>query len=137
VPAFAQGSRPLPLLDPLENRLRSVKSLSNFDRGFGGTNEFYQLSKVFMTRRKAEDFQRMLDDKNPIVRAMGLLCLAQLDVEKYRATLLSHTTDEEYVYLNQGCLVSTITVGEFVTKLLKNPYFLNDPNFLMEKRPAI
>lgn len=132
-PVVGQTANPHPLFDTLSSKLRAVKSLSNYDRGFGGTNEFYNLSKVFLRERASEDFERMLDDKNPIVKAMGLLCLAQMDADEYAPILSAHTKDEEEVYLQQGCNVSNITVGEFAQRLIKNPYFL-DPE---GKSPAM
>ena len=79
------------------------------------------------------DFQRMVHSRNPIVKAMGLLCLAQLDFDKYWLTLLSHWNDNEEVYLNEGCIMSKITIGEFTQRLLSNPYFLEP----QRKRPAM
>jgi hypothetical protein len=76
---------------------------------------------------------RVRKESRPVVRAMGLLCLAQLNAEKYRALLSPHTTDKESVYLSQGCIGSTITVGEFAERLLKNPFFLSAPDHLLEK----
>ena len=75
----------------------------------------------------------MVHSRNPIVKAMGLLCLAQLDSDKYWLTLLSHGKDNEEVYLHQGCIVSKVTIGEFTQRLLSNPYFLDSA----EKRPAM
>ena len=66
----------------------------------------------------------MLNDKNPIVRAMGLLCLAQSGVDEYSSTLFAHTGDTQEVYVRHGCIVSKITIGEFARRLLQNPYFL-------------
>lgn len=119
--------------DPLMTKLVSVKWLSNHDPGFGGSNEFYKLSKEFLKTHNRSDFQRMVYSRNPIIKAMGLLCLAQVDSDKYWLVLLSHWQDNEEVYLHQGCIVSKITIGEFTQRLLLNPYFL-DPE---EKRSAM
>jgi len=119
--------------DPLLTKLASVKWLSNHDPGFGGSNEFYKLSKEFLESHNPSDFKRMLHSRNPIVKAMGLLCLAQVDSDKYWFTLLSHGNDKEEVYLDQGCIVSKVTIGEFSQRLLSNPYFLDAE----KKRPAM
>lgn len=131
--ASAQTEKPR-RFDFLPNQVISVKSLSNHDPGFGGDNEFYKLSKEFLKTRDVSDFKRMIHDRRPIVRAMALLCLAQIDFDKYWLTLLSHWKDSEQVYLHEGCIVSRITIGEFTQRLLRNPYFLEPDG---KRRPAI
>jgi len=111
--------------DPSMSKLLTVKWISNHNRSFGGSNEFYQLSKEFLKSHDSSDFRRMVNQRNPIFRAMGLLCLAQLDRDQYFLLLLSHWTDPEEVSLHEGCFVTRITVGEFVQRLLVNPRFLN------------
>ena|SRR5882672_4962533 len=110
--------------DPLFNELLSVQVLSNHNPGFGGNNQFYRLSKNFLAIDRPADFTLMLYDRRPVVRAMGLLCLAQVDRDKYWLTLLSYLKDNEKVYLSEGCVVSQITIGEFAQQLLRNPDFL-------------
>jgi hypothetical protein len=129
---LAQGNRPHLLFDPLSAKLRVVKVLSNYDRGFGSPNDFYLLSKEFLEHRTVKDFKRMARDRNPIVRAMGLLCLAQTDADEYSLMLALHSEDKEEVYFWRGCIVSKITVGEFTRQLMSNPYFLEPGG----KRPA-
>lgn len=124
-PALSQDFKARAFFDQLPAKLRSVKWLSNHDPSFGGGNEFYQLSKEFLRAYKVEDFERMIDDRNPVVRAMGLLCLAQVAAESHFLTLLSRMKDTEEVSLSEGCLVSRITVGEFARRLLSNPYMLD------------
>jgi len=123
--AQAQSVRPR-AFDPAMNRLLTVKWISNHDPGFGGSNEFYKLSKELLESHDSSDFRRMVNQRNPIVRAMGLLCLAQTDKDKYFLLLLSHWEDAEQVSLQQGCIVSKITVGEFVQRLFLNPHFLDE-----------
>jgi hypothetical protein len=123
--AFGQGSNERRFFDDLSSRLRSVKYLSNYESGWGGNNEFFKLAKEFVRFRTAKDFHKMLNDRNPIVRAMGILCLAQSEADSRHAILLSHINDKEEVFLHQGCIVSRITIGEFTRRLLNNPYFLD------------
>ncbi len=131
-PIFAQGERQ-PFFDPLPTKLRAVKYLSNHDRGFGGRNDFYLLSKELLSRGTVKEFKAMARDRNPIVRAVGLLCLAQTNADENYVMLLLHAKDKAEVYLHEGCIISKITVGEFARRLLGNPYFL-DPE---GKRPAM
>lgn len=67
----------------------------------------------------------MTNHLNPIVRAMGILCLAQTAKDDSFMVLLSHSNDEAVVYLSQGCFRSEITVGEFAKRLLADPNFLD------------
>lgn len=119
--------------DPAMNKLLTVKWISNHDRGFGGDNEFYKLSKELLQTHDASDFKRMVYQRNPIVRAMGLLCLTQTDRDQYLLLLLAHWKDPEQVALHHGCIVWKITVGEFVQRLFVNPYFL-DPRERISSR---
>ena len=112
-----------PSFDGLPSKLRKVTALSNHQPGWG-RNDFYKLSKEFLKNRSTTDFRFMLNDNNPIVRAMGLLCLAQSDADEHSFTLLGHTGDKEEVYLHDGCLISKISIGQFAQRLLANPYFL-------------
>ena len=113
--------------DPSMSKLLTVKWISNHNRSFGGSNDFYQLSKEFLKSHDSSDFRRMVNQRNPIFRAMGLLCLAQLDRDQYFLVLLSHWTDPGEVSLHEGCLVTRITVGEFVQRVFIDPHFL-DPS---------
>jgi hypothetical protein len=122
--ADAQIAKPR-ALDPSMNKLLTVKWISNHDPGFGGSNDFYQLSKEFLKSHDSSNFKRMANQRNPIVRAMGLLCFAQLDRDQNFLVLLSHWTDPEEVSLHEGCFVTRITVGEFVQQLFVNPRFLD------------
>lgn len=116
------------------SKLKSVDVLSDYELvGWTGKHEFFQLSKEFLRDGTEGDFKRFLSDRNPVVRAMGLLCLAQTDFDKHFLTLLSNTKDKEEVSLAHGCVISRITVGEFANRLLANPYFLEPEG----KKPAI
>ena len=116
------------------SKLRSVAVLSDYELvGWSGKHEFFELSKEFLWAGTESDFKRFLSDRNPVVRAMGLLCLAQTDFNKHFLTLLSHTKDKEEVSLAHGCVISRITVGEFANRLLANPYFLEPEG----KKPAM
>jgi hypothetical protein len=125
--AEAQVSPSGRVFDPAMNKLAKVKWISNYDRGFGSDNEFYKLSKEFLNTRDSTEFRRMANHYNPIVRAMGLLCLAQKDWDHSFDLLLSHWQDSERVFLHQGCFVTGLTVGEFVQRLFANPHFLDPP----------
>lgn len=123
--AVAEAQVPRQRFDPAMNKLVKVQWISNYDRGFGSDNEFYKLAKEFVNTRDSAEFRQMANQRNPIVRAMGLLCLAQTDWDHSFDLLLSHRQDPEVVFLHQGCLVTRLTVGEFVQRLFVNPHFLD------------
>jgi len=120
----AQGVKTF-AFDPLINKVIAVKWISNYDPGFGSPNEFYKLSKELVQTHSSAEFKRMVDHRNPIVRAMGLLCLIQATNDDSIFIILSHWKDDGVVYLHQGCNVSKITVGEFAQRLLSNPRYLD------------
>ena len=126
-PIQGQRTKVRPAFDGLPSKLRKVMALSTHQPGWG-SNDFYKLSKEFLKNRTKTDFMFMLNDGNPIVRAMGLLCLAQTNAVEHffehSFTLHGHTGDTEEVYLHDGCITSRITIGEFAKRLLQNPYFL-------------
>lgn len=106
-------------------KLSSVKTVSSKKVGFGGTpGEFYILSKECLAYGKETDFIALSDDDNPVMRAMGLVCLAQLDDERYRGLLNSHLDDREEAVLAVGCIIGRVTIGEIVKRLIENPNFL-------------
>src|SRR5918993_2274597 len=109
-PVLGQNAKPWPIFDNLHSKLRKVTALSNHQPGWG-TNDFYKLSKEFLKKHTIRDFRFMLNDRNPIVRAMGLLCLAQSKADEHDLALLLHTDDTEEVYLQDGCILSRITIG--------------------------
>jgi len=91
------------------------------------------LSKIFIEKGAEHDFLKMSMDEDPVVRCMGLLCLAQYDESTY--TLNQHLTDTSLInYCPGGCSVSPITVGNFVRKLLSN---VNDLDYRSPRLPII
>jgi len=75
--AEAQVARPR-ALDPSMNKLLTVKWISNHNPGFGGSNDFYQLSKEFLKSHDSYDFKRMANQLNPIGFSQLVLWLTLL-----------------------------------------------------------
>jgi hypothetical protein len=89
----------------------------------GGPGAFFKLSKIFLERGKEEDFLKLTTDESPVVRSMGLLCLAQNGM--CVQTLKEHLSDNGIVgHFPLGCVGTRITVGSFVRKLLHDPSHL-------------
>src|SRR6266850_1398453 len=69
------------------SKLRSINVLSDYELvGWSGKHEFFELSKEFLWAGTERDFMRFLSDRNPVVKAMGLLCLAQTDFDRHFLT---------------------------------------------------
>ncbi len=107
--------------------LRSVDRIETPYIGFSATparRRFYKLSKVCVTYGTAEDFKDLLGDRNPMVRAMGLACLVQVDPEAHEEVVRNHTADAGMIGMLEGCVASKITVGEFARRLIEDPEYL-------------
>lgn len=105
-------------------KLRGLKQISSATPGWSPPGEFYKLSVELLRYGNEDEFEKLLKDENPIVRVMGLVCLAQLGFEKHAPTLRAHVPDEEVVALAADCSVVNLTVGRIAGMLLKNPDFL-------------
>ncbi|MFL6231130.1 MAG: hypothetical protein ACJ741_20320 [Pyrinomonadaceae bacterium] len=105
-------------------RLRLVKEVSSKVVGWGVRGEFFLLSEDILRVGDEGDFKRMLDDENPIVRAMGLICLAQSNAVKHADALRSRLGDDGQVGLLVGCVGRRARVGEIASMLLADPDFL-------------
>jgi hypothetical protein len=109
------------------NLLRSVERIETPYIGFSATparRRFYKLSKVCVTYGKEEDFKDLLGDRNPMVRAMGLACLVQVDPEAHEEVLRNYIADAGRIGMLEGCVASKITVGELVRRLIEDPEYL-------------
>lgn len=105
-------------------KLRSLKLVSSATPGWSPPGEFYKLSLELLRYGSEDEFEKLLKDENPLVRVMGLVCLAQLDFEKHSQTLRAHAIDQAVVALSDGCVISHPTVGRIAGMLLQNPDFL-------------
>jgi len=105
-------------------KLRTVKEVSSATPGWSPPGEFFLLSEELLRYGNEEEFKKLLEDENPIVKVMGLVCLAQLDFEKHSQTLRAHAIDKEVVVLHAQCSVINLKVGQIAEMLLKNPNFL-------------
>lgn len=99
--------------------------------GMGSEGEFYTASLILSAHLKDEDFLRMSDSQNAIVRAMALICLARRDVARYQTTIRSFYDDAAEVrYVPSGCVVRPISLGALARIILDNPTTLQywDPD---------
>jgi hypothetical protein len=107
------------------DKLRSVEVIGGSATGFTlAPGEFFKLSQVFLKNGTTEDFKGLLADKNPVVRVMGLVCLAQTDRAAYAEIAKSQRLDRADVSYMIGCVISHATVAQIADRLIENPFFL-------------
>ena len=105
-------------------KLRSVKRVSSRTPGWSGPGEFFKLSEELLRYGSAGDFERLIEDKNPVIRVMGLVCLARADPERSAAVLPLHFGDKGIVHVSHNCVTYEATVGEIAGRLSSAPNFL-------------
>ncbi|HEV2881441.1 MAG TPA: hypothetical protein VGX24_09215 [Pyrinomonadaceae bacterium] len=115
-------------------KLRTVRQVSSRTPGWSPPGEFFKLSVELLRYGNEAEFQKLLKDENPILRVMGLVCLAQLDFEKHSQTLREHAIDKAIVALADQCTIADLTVGRIAGMLLKNPDFLGHQNTIARAR---
>jgi hypothetical protein len=111
-------------------QLRRIDRIAGSFVGRGsGSGAFFNLSKIFLQKGKEEEFLKLTTDENPVVRSMGLLCLAQN--KKSIQVLKEHLSDQDIIeYQPLGCIISRTTIGQFTRNLLHNANHLefNSPS---------
>lgn len=106
-------------------KLRSVKVIGGSATGFTLTpGEFFTLAQECLKNGTREDFKGLLEDRNPVVRVMGLVCLAQSDQAAYAEVAEAHKGDSAAVSYMIGCVIRHATVGRIAERLVKEPFFL-------------
>ena len=103
--------------------LRKLKTVASTHTGVAGVpSAFGEVARELLKYGTEEDFLKLLKDRNPVARCMGLLCLAQSDHNKHADTLKKFLGDKEKIRLVVGCEVSdNSTVSEVAKLLLDDP----------------
>ncbi len=106
--------------------LKSLRTVSGDSvQCLGCAGEFYIISGILRERLKDEDFVRMTESGNPILRLTGLVCLGKSDIDRYGTMIQSFSDDpEEINFFPIGSSVYRVTVGKIVGMILRNPNFL-------------
>jgi hypothetical protein len=106
-------------------KLRSVEVVGGSATGFTlAPGEFFKLSQEFLENGTTEDFKGLLADKNPVVRVMGLVCLAQTDRAAYAEIARAQRRDRAEVAYMIGCVIRHAAVAQIADRLVENPFFL-------------
>jgi len=91
----------------------------------GEQGEFYTISNIIMNHLKEDEFIRMTKNTKPIIRAMGIVCLAKSDIKKYKSFIQSLYNDTEEVgFLPHGCVISRISIGNFAKNIIEDSKFI-------------
>jgi hypothetical protein len=106
-----------------------MRSLDNaaYRTGFGlAPGKFYTLSQECLSIGTPADFRLMLFDRTPLVRVMGLICLAQsVDAEEFAKAATVMDGDRAVVRYTNGCVMDqTATVGDIARLLTEGRFFL-------------
>jgi hypothetical protein len=111
-------------LSGLLGRLRKVHGITSL----AAVDEFYLLSREFLVVARPTDFEALAADREPIVRAMGLLGLAEGPREPARRHLIAHLGDtapiERFRCGCVGCIPDQFPLGAFARELLADAHYL-------------
>jgi hypothetical protein len=105
----------------------------------GGPGRFHNLSIEILKHGTHADFMALAEDSNPIIRAMGLVCLTRSDAIGTKPILLKRLSEQRsFVCFPWGCVGSEITEGELAWHLLHNrDYLLADPRGWLPPRELL
>jgi len=104
--------------------------------GFANSpGEFFTLASVFIEKGEEADCRKMLTGKNPIVRAMGVYCLARSKEEAALPDLKARLGDSgAFDLVPNGCTVERATVGTLAFCLILDRNYLH---LKAERRPLL
>jgi hypothetical protein len=112
--------------EAITNRVRALDRMV-YRVGWGlEPGEFYALSQECLRSGTLDDFRHMLLDATPLVRAMGLICLAQSvgSVELADAAAALNRDKAVLTYTNGYIPDQWITVGALARKLIERQFFI-------------
>ncbi|MHC4351479.1 MAG: ankyrin repeat domain-containing protein [Planctomycetota bacterium] len=104
-------------------QLDNLGTVSGSAVGFAARpGAFYTISLILSEPFEEAEFLKMTRDDNPVVRAMGLICLARHDRTRYEETIQSFYSDRTEVrYMPMGCILGGTTLGELAMRILQDP----------------
>lgn len=83
---------------------------------------FYTISLILSEPFEEDQFLEMTQNDSPVVRAMGLICLARHDRTRYEKTIQSFYSDRtEVPYMPMGCIIGRETLGKLARSILEDP----------------
>lgn len=103
--------------------LKDVGIVSGYAVGYSGSpGDFYTISLIISEPFEEKIFMQFVQSDNPVIRAMGMICLARKDKLKYERQVHSFYKDTaEVKYVPMGCVISTITLDNLARKITEDP----------------
>lgn len=110
----------------LLEELASLKAVEGAVVGdSGGPGDFHLLSEKIVKFSTSADFLAFIEDRRPIVRAMGLVCLTRTDFQTAKPVLAKRLREDvTFSCFPWGCVGQEMTEGELAWQLLHDPGFL-------------
>ena len=117
--------------------VRKVRRLESVSYRVGWTleaGEFHKLSEECLKYGSLEGLKALLRDERPILRVLGLICLAKsVGPEQFLALAKPLYLDRAQVRVTNGCVLNrSATVGTIAEQLAGDRFFLS----AKEKSPA-
>jgi hypothetical protein len=109
--------------------VRKVRRLESLSYRVGWTleaGEFHKLSEECLRYGSLEDLKALLGDESPIIRVLGLICLAKsVGPEEFLAIAKPLYVDRAQVRITNGCVLNrSATVGAIAEQLAGHRFFL-------------
>jgi hypothetical protein len=116
------------------SKVRRLESVSYRVGWTLAAGEFHKLSEESLRYGSLEDLHALLKDESPILRVLGLICLARsVGPEQFLAIAKPLYADRAQVKITNGCVLNrNTTVGGIAEQLAEDRFFLAAE----DKRPA-
>lgn len=109
------------------NHFQDISMVTGNYVGYGGgPGDFYTVSLILSNPFNEELFLNMLKNDKPVVRAMGIICLARENLSKYEDNIRSLYNDTTSVYyMPIYDMGGSIKIGELAQKIVEEPKMLD------------
>lgn len=111
----------------IKTGLKKLDTIGSSIVGAGASeHQFHKYYQELKEIGQKSDYHNFLSNKNSIVKAMGIYCLANtLSYAEAQSILNKYIDDDtQVVLLRYGCISETITLGDFTLESLVNKDFL-------------
>jgi len=113
------------ILHLAEDALRNCQEVGGFKGAGIVPTRFLKLSVIFVNYGTPPLFERFLSDENPVVRAMGLVCLSQTDCRRFAELFSKYTNDTARLDVyTSTCQPIESSVAKLAIALYEAPNYL-------------
>ena len=110
-----------------DNHLKDLNMVTGKNFGYiGSPSAFFIISLILSNPFEEEIFLTMTKDKNPYIRAMGLVCLARENLPKYEEiirTFYQDTAEVDHAYFD---VIGGMSIGRFAENIIEYPELFLD-----------